>query len=107
MKGMKLTAGLLVAATLITTLPVEALASQSAGSKYMAGTSVSFSAGATASINDTVVLNDTNTASLTANDAPVVAAAVDAYANMAVAANIDEFLNIRAEANTDSSGQGI
>jgi len=106
MKGMKLTAGLLVAATLITTLPVEALASQSAGSKYMAGTSVSFSAGATASINDTVVLNDTNTASLTANDAPVVAAAVDAYANMAVAANIDEFLNIRAEANTDSEVVG-
>ena len=94
MKGMKLTAGLLVAAIMITSLPVEALASQSAESdNYIAGTSVSFSAGATAAINDTVVLNDANAeyfAGVAENDAPVVAAAAEDYSNMAVATNIEE-----------------
>ncbi len=106
MKGIKLTAGLLAVAMMITSLPVDALASQSAESeKYITGTSVSFSAGATAAINDTVVLNDTNTeyfADVTVNDAPVVADGVENYANMAVAANIDEFLNIREAADVES-----
>ena len=106
MKGFRLTAGLLVAATLITTLPVDALASQSAASEnYITGTSVSFSAGATAAINETVVLNDTNTASFAnvmGNDAPVVAEAVNEYANMAIATNIEEYLNIRESADIES-----
>ena len=110
MKGIKLTAGLLVAALLITTLPVDALASQSAESdKYMTGASVSFSAGATAAINDTIVLNDTNTeyfADVTVNDAPVVADAVEDYSNMAVATNIEEYLNIRESADLESAVVG-
>lgn len=110
MKGMKLTAGLLVAAMIITSLPLDAMASQSAESEnYIAGTSVSFSAGATAAINDTVVLNDTNTeyfAGVTANDAPVVAEGVEDYSNMAVAANIEEFLNIRESADVESAVVG-
>ena len=110
MKGLKLTAGLLVAALLITTLPVDALASQSAESdKYMTGASVSFSAGATAAINDTIVLNDTNTeyfADVTVNDAPVVADAVEDYSNMAVATNIEEYLNIRESADLESAVVG-
>ena len=110
MKGMKLTAGLLVAAIMITSLPVETLASQSAESdNYIAGTSVSFSAGATAAINDTVVLNDANTeyfAGVAENDAPVVAAAAEDYSNMAVATNIEEYLNIREEADLESAVAG-
>jgi hypothetical protein len=81
MKGMKLTAGILVAAMMITSLPVEALASKSAESDtYITGTSVSFSAGATAAINETVVLNDTKGeyfAEVTENEAPVVAEAAE------------------------------
>jgi len=110
MKGMKLTAGLLVAAIMITSLPVEALASQSAESdNYIAGTSVSFSAGATAAINDTVVLNDANAeyfAGVAENDSPVVAAAAEDYSNMAVATNIEEYLNIREEADIESAVAG-
>ncbi len=113
MKGFRLTAGLLVTATLITSLPVDVLASQSAESnKYMTGTSVSFSAGATAAINDTVILEDINSILSTdveEQDAPVVAEGVKSaedYANMAVAANISDYLNIRAEATTESEVVG-
>lgn len=110
MKGFKLTAGLLVAAIMMTSLPVEALASQSAESeKYITGTSVSFSAGATAAINTTVVFDDTNTdyyAGVRVNDVPVVAEGVEDYSNMAVAANIEEYLNIRAEADVESEVVG-
>ncbi len=106
MKGFRLTAGLLTAAMLITTCPVEALASQNAESeKYITGTSVSFSAGATAAINETVVFNDTNTASFAnvmGNDAPVVADAMNEYENMAIATNIEEYLNIRESADVES-----
>lgn len=116
MKGFRLTAGLLVTATLITSLPVNVLASQSAESnKYMTGTSVSFSAGATAAINDTIILEDINTILSTdveEQDAPVVAEGTDStdsvniYANMAVAANINDYLNVRAEASTDAEVVG-
>ena len=116
MKGFRLTAGLLVTATLITSLPVNVLASQSAESnKYMTGTSVSFSAGATAAINDTIILEDINTILSTdveEQDAPVVAEGTDStetvniYANMAVAANINDYLNVRAEATTDAEVVG-
>ena len=110
MKGMKLTAGILVATMMITSLPVEAFASKSAESDtYITGTSVSFSAGATAAINETVVLNDTKGeyfAEVTENEAPVVAEAAEDYSNMAVATNIDEFLNIRKEASLESAVAG-
>ena len=103
MKGMKLTAGILVATMMVTSLPIEAFASKTAESDtYITGTSVSFSAGATAAINETVVLNDTKGeyfAEVTENEAPVVAEAAEDYSNMAVATNIDEFLNIRKEAS--------
>lgn len=107
MKGFKLTAGLLVAATLITSIPVEFIADTAAGNNYITGTSVSFSAGATAAINETIVLNETGThyAEVTENDAPVVAEAAD-YSNMGVATNISESVNIREEANTDSEVVG-
>lgn len=110
MKGFRLTAGLLVAAMLITSLPVDVFASQSAASeKYITGTSVSFSAGATAAINETVVLNETNTeyfADVMLNDAPVVAEAANEYANMAIATNIEEYLNIRESADLESAVVG-
>ena len=107
-KGFRLTAGLLTAAVMITSLPTQALASQNVASdKYMTGTAVSFSAGATAAINETVVLNDTNAlmASVTEQDAPVVATAVEDYSNMAIA-NVNECLYIRAEANTEAEVLG-
>lgn len=104
------TAGILVAALLMTSLPADVLASQPTESdNYMAGTSVSFSAGATAAINETVILNDTNngsSAEVTKNDTPVVAEAAEDYSNIAIAANISECLNIRAEANTESEVLG-
>ena len=110
MKGIKLTAGLLVAAMMITSLPVDAFASQSAESgEYITGTSTSFSAGAIAAINETIVLNETNNtyfAGVEEQDAPIVAAGVEDYSNMAVATNIDEFLNIRAEADIESEVVG-
>lgn len=106
MKGYKLTAGILAAVMLITTCPVDALASQSAESdKYITGTSVSFSAGATAAINETVVLNDTNNmfnTRVAEVAAPVVADAVEDYSNMAIATNIEDYLNIRESADVES-----
>lgn len=107
-KGFKLTAGLLTAAIMITSLPTQILASQTAeANKYITGAYTSFSAGATAAINETVVLNDTNTslATVIEQEAPVVAAGVEDYSNMAIA-NVSEFLNIRAEANEDAEVLG-
>ena len=106
--GFKLTAGLLTAAMMITSFPAQALASQTAaGNKYITGAATSFSAGATAAINETVVLNDANTAlaTVTEQDAPVVAAGVEDYSNIAIA-NVSEFLNIRAEANEEAEVLG-
>lgn len=98
-KGLKLTAGILVAALVVTTLPTQALGSQSVAADESIQTSCSFSAGAHAAIGETVVLNDTNTlyAAVTEMDVPVVAAAAE-YTGMGVA-QVSEFLNIRAEAN--------
>ena len=110
MKGFRLTAGLLVSATLITSLPVDVLASQPAESnKYMTGTSVSFSAGATAAINETIILEDIKSVFATdveEQNVPVVAQNANIYANMAIAANISDYLNIRAEANTEAEVVG-
>ena len=110
-KGVKLTAGLLVAALLVTTIPAEAFEAKTAASDdYILGTSYSFSAGAHSAINETVVLNETTDDMLFAgveeNDAPTVAEPVNPYANIAIATNINEYLNIRAEANLDSAVLG-
>ena len=109
-KGVRLTAGLLVAITLITSIPETFFASKSTETdNYITGTSTSFSAGATAAINETIVLNETNDtyfAGVEEQDAPLVAAGVEDYSNMAVATNIDEFLNIRAEADIESEVVG-
>ncbi len=107
-KGLKLTAGLLIAAMLIETAPVQAMASTSAeATDSMMTISYSFAAGAHSAINETVVLNDTaNTfyAGVTGNDAPMVAAAMD-YSTMAVA-QVNEYLSIRAEANKEAEVVG-
>ena len=105
-KGVRLTAGLLVAALFVTTIPAEMFEAKAAEStNYITGTSYSFSAGAHSAIAETVVLEDTTDDELYAdveeNDAPVVAAPVNPYANIAIA-NVNEYLNIRAEANPEA-----
>lgn len=109
-KGVRLTASLLVAALLVTTIPAEVLASEVAEStNYITGTSYSFSAGAHSAISETVVLEDSVDDELYAgvenNEAPTVAAPVNPYANIAIA-NVDEYLNIRAEANPEAEVLG-
>ena len=110
-KRVKLTAGLLVAVTLLAELPVQALASHIAGSaNYISGTTYSFSAGAHATINETVVLDDTNNtlyAGVSETDAPLVTEPVQAvdYSMMAVA-NVNEYVNIRAAADSEAEAVG-
>lgn len=109
-KGVRLTAGLLVAALLVTTVPADVFAGQTVEStNYITGTSYSFSAGAHSAIGETVVLEDTTEDELYAgveeNDAPVVAGPVNPYANIAIA-NVNEYLNIRAEANSEAEVLG-
>ena len=59
-KGVRLTAGLLVAALFVTTVPAESFMAQAAESTdYIIGTTYSFSAGAHSAISETVVLEDT------------------------------------------------
>ncbi len=105
-KGVKLTAGLLVAAVLVTTVPAEAFAGQNAESTgYITATSYSFSAGAHSAISETVVLEDTSDNHLYAgveeNDAPVVAEPLVSYENIAIA-NVKKYVNVRSEANAES-----
>ena len=109
-KGVRLTAGLLVAALLVTTIPADTFAAKNAEStNYITGTSYSFSAGAHSAINETVVLEDTTDDTLYAgveeNEAPVVAEPVNLYANIAIA-NVNEYLNIRAAASSDAEVLG-
>lgn len=109
-KGVRLTAGLLVAALFVTTIPAETFEAKAAEStNYITGTSYSFSAGAHSAISETVVLEDTTDDELYAgaeeNEAPVVTAPVNPYANIAIA-NVNEYLNIRAEANPEAEVLG-
>lgn len=109
-KGVKLTAGLLVAALLVTTIPTEFFASQTVeSSDYMIGASYSFSAGAHSAIGETVVLEEKKDeevhAEVEENEAPIVAAPVNPFANIAIA-NVEEYLNIRAEANAEAEVLG-
>jgi len=106
-RGVKLTAGLLVAALMVTTLPAEALASQSKKEADFITATGSFSAGAHSAINESIVLNDTNIyfAGVTEVNAPVVAEANNPYANMGVA-QVSEFVNVRAEADENAEVLG-
>ena len=108
--GVKLVAGLLAMAVVITTAPVE---------KYMAtetnipiwDMSGGFTAGAHLAMDETIVLEETEyiASGVVAEDAPLVTEAEDMaanpYANMAVA-NVNEYVNIRSEANADSEAVG-
>ena len=105
-KGVRLTAGLLVAALLVTIVPAEAFAAKTAESaNHITTTPYSFSAGAHSAITETVVIEDTTEDELYAdveeNEAPVVAEPVNPYANIAIA-NVNEYLNIRAAASADA-----
>lgn len=106
--GAKLTAGLLVATLFVTTIPAEIMAAQPVESpSYIIGISDSFSAGAHAAIEETVVLDGTGDvlyAGVEENKTPTVAGA-NPYANIAIA-KVDEYLNIRAEANEDAEVLG-
>ena len=106
-RGVKLTAGLLVAALMVTTVPAEAFAGQSVKENDTIVASGSFSAGAHSAINESVVLNDTNIyfAGVTEVDVPVVAEANNPYANMGVA-QVSEFVNVRAEADENAEVLG-
>lgn len=109
-KGVKLTAGLLVAAVMVTTIPAETFSAKNAESaNYITGNTYSFSAGAHSAISETVVLEDASDNMLYAgveeNEAPVVAEPADPYANIAIA-NVNEYLNIRAEANAEAEVLG-
>lgn len=106
-KGFTLTAGLLIAAILVGTVPTQALASTSAERTEYITQSNSFTAGAHSAINETVVLDNASNmflAGITINDVPVVAAANE-YSNMAIA-QVNEYLSIRAEANKDAEVLG-
>lgn len=109
-KGVRLTAGLLVAALLVTTVPAEMLEAKAAESTdYINETPYSFSAGAHSAITETVVIEDTTEDELYAeveeNEAPVVAEPVNPYANIAIA-KVNEYLNIRATASADAEVLG-
>lgn len=109
-KGVRLTAGLLVAALVVTTIPADIFAAKNAEStNYITGTSYSFSAGAHSAISETVVLEDATDDELYAgveeNEAPIVAEPVNPYANIAIA-NVNEYLNIRAAASSDAEVLG-
>lgn len=105
-KGVRLTAGLLVAALLVTTVPAEMFEAKAAEStNYITETPYSFSAGAHSAITETVVIEDTTEDELYAdveeNEAPVVAEPVNPYANIAIA-KVNEYLNIRASASGEA-----
>lgn len=106
-KGMKLVAGALVSCMLMTSAPVDMLANPTTEEEYMT-VSTSFSAGAHAAIEETVVLNDTaanDGLAVAAQEAPVVAEPENDYANIAIA-QVNASLNIRAEANEDAEVLG-
>lgn len=112
-KVVKLTAGVLVGALLISGVPAQALASSASNdTNYITGSTYSsFSAGAHSAINETVVLENTESdilyAGVSNTDAPVVATAVwnNPYAKIAIA-NVDGYVNIRAAADSEAEALG-
>ena len=106
-KGVRLTAGLLIAALFVTLVPADRYEAKTAEStNYITGASYSFSAGAHSAIGETVVLEDTTTddeffAGVEENDAPVVAGPENPYANIAIA-KVNAYLNIRSAADASA-----
>lgn len=102
---MRFIAGVLVSCLISTATPVDMLAAPYANDdEYISGVSVSFSAGAHAAIDETVVLDNTNgdtALTVTSQEAPVVADGAESYENMAVA-QVNHSLNVRSEANEQS-----
>ncbi len=107
----KFIVGALVGCMLIGVAPVDMMANPSAtGEEYISGVSVSFTAGANAAIDETIVLDDLNSdteLAVAAQEAPVVADGEDvvSYENMAVA-QVNNSLNIRAEASENAEVVG-
>ncbi len=110
-KEIKLMAGALVGCMLIGVAPVDMMASPFAEeSEYISGVSVSYTAGAHAAIDETIVLNDENSdtgLAVASQDAPVVSQPDEEndYSNMAIA-QVNVSLNIRAEADENSEVLG-
>ena len=108
-KSIKLTVGIIAGAILMTTVPVDMLMNTKDNKEYIEGVSESFTAGAHAAMDETVVLNETGSnlllANVTEQDAPVVAEPMNAYENIAIA-QVSESLNIRAEANEEAEVLG-
>jgi len=108
--GVKLVAGLLAMAVVVTTAPVEIYMATETDN-HMWDMSGGFAAGAHLAMDETVVLEETEyiASGVVAEDAPLVTEAEDMvanpYANMAVA-KVDEYVNIRSEANADSEAVG-
>ena len=74
-RRMKVTLGLLASAILLTSTPVDFMASKDTTPEYMEGVSVCFTAGAHCAINETVVL-ETAEAGIEENELPETTAAV-------------------------------
>ena len=118
-RKMKLVAGMLVAAVLVTTVPAEVFTATE-DNDYIWDMSVGFTAGAHHAIDETVVLNDTSSdllATGVAEDKPLVSESetiletdtttenVNPYADKAVA-KVNEYLSIRAAADSDAEVLG-
>lgn len=125
-KGIKWIAGALVGAVLITSVPADVFTATE-DNNYMWDMSVGFTAGAHHSINETVVLNDTQSELLASGvqsqDKPLVSesettegvetetapapetAPENSYADKAVA-KVNEYLSIREAADTDAKVVG-
>lgn len=134
-KSLRLTAGFLASALLISSIPAEAFVANTSAeaTTYISEGAYSFSVGALSAINETVVLSTENDSILadgetdvTENDAPTVSEPefsepdadetameeealteqVGSYANIAIANNINSYLNVRKEPNSDSEAVG-
>ena len=97
MRHTKLTACILAGSMVVTMAPATVLADTNTEVKnYTLGTKGSFSVGAHAAINESIVWDDLE---VSENEVPVVA--VSEFANIAIA-QVGEYLNVRAEANEEA-----
>lgn len=117
-KGIKLTAGVLLGAVLITTVPADVFTALE-DNDYMWDMSVGFTAGAHLAIEETVVLNDTESEYLASGvvdgEAPLVSEAetlpetetvIDDGTKRIATITSSRKLNLRSEASTSSSVLG-
>ena len=101
MRHTKLTACILAGSMVVTMAPATVLADTNTEVKnYTLGTKGSFSVGAHAAINESIVWDDLE---VSENEVPVVA--VSEFANIAIA-QVGEYLNVRAEANEEAEVLG-